>query len=407
MQIKLLKHQKEFCEDYETRYLALVAGFGSGKTHAFCIKTILMAAKNTGYVGAVMEPTYGMLERVLIPEMERTLEELRIPYKYKASTMTFTLQFKEGETIVRCLAAENYRRMAGMNLAFFGVDECDTIKKEIARAMWNMAMSRLRKGRVYQGFTTSTPEGFSFLYEFFVEQVSADRRLIKGRTADNPYLPPDFIESLLANYPPNLIKAYLEGEFTNLTSGQVYYAFDRIRNNTTKTLADFPNHVIHIGQDFNVGKCSSTVHVIDNGIPYLLEEIMGARDSAQVVSIIRQRYAGRRVIIYPDASGGSNKTNAALTDIAHFKQAGFEIRASSKNPFVRDRVNSVNAKFSNNSYFVNVLQCPFTVKALEQQVYNKAGEPDKEHDQDHPVDALGYFIWQNFPLISKSKIYSY
>ena len=35
------------------------------------------------------------------------------------------------------------------------------------------------------------------------------------------------IDSLLENYPPQLIQAYLNGNFTNLPTGAVYSRFDR------------------------------------------------------------------------------------------------------------------------------------------------------------------------------------
>ena len=405
-ELKLLKHQYEFCADDTTRYLALVAGYGAGKTFSFCIKTIFLAAANVGYRGAIMEPTYSMIKKTLIPAMDEALEQTGIPYSFSKSDAIYTLHFAEGDTIIYCLSAENYRRMAGMNLAFFGIDECDTISKDIARSAWNMAMSRLRRGKVYQGYTTSTPEGFNFLYEFFQEEAEgkSDRRMIKGRTADNPFIPADFIQNLYDNYPPNLIKSYLEGEFTNLTSGQVYYAFDRQQNHTDKTLQDFPGHTLHVGQDFNIGKCASVVHVIDNGLPLAVDEIMGARDTASVIQALRDRYKGRRIIIYPDAAGNQNKTSAQMSDISLFKAAGFELNYSMRNPSVRDRVNSVNAMFLNAAgarrYKINTKMCPITTKTFEQQVYDKSGAPDKKHDLDHPADSAGYFIHRMYPLTS-------
>jgi hypothetical protein len=213
---------------------------------------------------------------------------------------------------------------------------------------------------------------------------------------------------MLDNYPPNLIKSYLEGEFTNLTGGQIYYAFDRFENNSTKTLKDYPNHALHIGQDFNIGKCASVVHIIDEGIPIAIDEIMGARNTEEVIRIIKQQYPGRRIIMYPDASGGQNKTSAALTDLQMFKQAGFELSYSSKNPYVRDRINSMNAMLcaanGKRRYFINIKSCPTYTRALEQQIYNKVGEPDKTHDQDHPNDAAGYFIYRMFPIAGKPTV---
>lgn len=408
IKLNLLKHQYAFCADMTTKYVALVAGYGAGKTHAFCYKTILLAAANAGYTGAICEPTYGMLKRVLIPKMDEILDELGISYDFKAGDMKYTLHFADGDCTILCLSAENYRRMAGLNLAFFGCDEIDTIKKDVAEAMWNMAASRLRDGKVYQGYSSSTPEGFSFLYDFFVaqpeekESLREQRKLIKGVTADNPFLHANYIPDLEAQYPPQLIAAYLRGEFVNLTAGQVYCNYDRMLNHTDKTLADFPGHPLHIGQDFNVGQCASVVHVVHQGIAYAVDEISKGQNTEQVIQIIKQRYPGRRIIIYPDASGGANKTSAAMSDLAMLKQAGFELSYSSKNPPVKDRINSMNALFCNSKeirrYYINSRTCREYAKCLEQQAYDKNGQPDKSSGTDHMVDAGGYFVFRTFPV---------
>lgn len=412
-QIELINHQYEFLADEESRFLALVGGYACGKTYAFCLKTIFLAARNIGFQGAIMEPTFPMVKRVLVPSMTEAIRATGVKAEYYKGDAYYDFHFQEGSTRVWLLSAENYDRMNGMNLAFFGVDECDKIiNKEVARSMWYQAMSRLRSGNVYQGFTTSTPEGFNFLYEFFQEEPESDpklrnlRRMIKGRTADNPNIPKDFIQSLLDTYPPNLIKSYLEGEFTNLTSGQIYYAFDRQQNHTDKTLQSFTaNHILHIGVDFNIGKMAAVVHVIDNNIPYAVDEIMGVRNTESLIRELKERYSGRPIVLYPDASGNQNKTSAAMSDIAMFHQAGFKTNIPNKNPNVKDRINSMNAAFCSASgirkYFVNTKQCSMYTKALEQQVYLN-GQPDKKHDKDHPNDAAGYFIHRIYPLQGKA-----
>ena len=414
VEFSLLKHQIKFLDDITTRYIALIGGFGCGKTAAFCFKAIHLAALNVGHRGVLLEPTHAMVNDVLIPEMDQILNEYGIPYKFRASPYPqYTLKFEHGETVILLRSAENYKRLAGLNLAFFGVDEADTITKATAKSMWRMLQSRLREGKVYQGFTTSTPEGFNFLYEYFVKEAEGktDRTMIQARTQDNPYLPEDFIQSLLENYPPELIEAYLEGKFVNLTSGRVYHNFDRHLNHTNLTLKDFPRHILHIGQDFNVGKCASVVHVIDDGIPYALDEITGAKNTEAVIQIIKDKYPGRAIMVYPDSSGKAEKTNASQTDIQLLRSAGFEVLYPSKNPFVRDRIGSMNAMFLNGlgerRYKVNTNRCPVYTQALEQQAYDKSGQPDKSHDEDHPVDGGGYFIHYRYPLKGKNSITQY
>lgn len=420
MSVKLLPHQHEFVLNTDTRYLALIGGFGAGKTRAFCYKAIHLASLNVGHVGVLLEPINTMLHDVLIPEFEDALIEAGVPYKYKASPLPqFTLQFATGECTILMRSGENYRRLAGLNIAFFGVDECDTISHNTAVSMWRMCMSRLRRGSVYQGFTTSTPEGFGFLYEFFEKDGhKPDRSYIRARTRDNPFLPPDFIQSLLDNYPAELVEAYLEGKFVNLTSGRIYYKFDRKLNNSDYTveqlIAEYsgkkdiygrsiPLPSLHIGMDFNVNKMAAVIHIIDDLGPIAVDEVIGARDTEQMIEILQERYPQFNMIVYPDSSGQSRHTNnTSQTDIALLKQAGFSVSVGNTNPPVKDRINSMNVAFLDNEgvrrYRVNVSRCKDYTAALEQQVYDKHGQPDKTQDNDHPNDAAGYFIYARFPV---------
>jgi len=53
---------------------------------------------------------------------------------------------------------------------------------------------------------------------------------------------------------------------------------------------------------------------------------------------------------------------------------------------------------------VNPDTCPQLVMSLEQQAYDKNGEPDKSNGWDHIVDAQGYYIEARFPLKSARPI---
>lgn len=412
MEINLLPHQYDFCSDYTTRHIALIGGYGSGKTKALCYKTILMAAANPGYRGIVLEPVGHQLTNILLPEMDSILDELEIEYHFRASPYPkYYLEFEHGITEVLCASAENYKRLVGLNLAFAGVDEIDTVNKSIARDAWRKLQARLREGKVFQLYTTSTPEGFGFLYDYFVVEQDETKRIIHAKTSDNPFLPSGYIESLIAAYPQNLVKAYLDGQFVNLRTGQVYYAFDRKLNHTDKLLSDYPNHVLHIGMDFNVNKMSAIVHIVDNSIPYALDEIVGAKNTEHMITIINNRYTNRKIIIYPDATSKSQKTNASVSDVVLLRSAGYDVNVNSTNPRVKDRIASMNAMLcsgdNKRKYFINTKNCIAYCKALEQQAYDKFGDPDKEHDEDHPNDAGGYFIHKIFPLIKPALLHTH
>ena len=88
------------------------------------------------------------------------------------------------------------------------------------------------------------------------------------------------------------------------------------------------------------------------------------------------------------------------------RDAGYRINAPASNGRVEDRVNSFNLMLSNNSLKINTHKCPRSTEALEQQVYDKNGQPEKFGGAatiDDFNDASGYFIVRRFG-ITKSKV---
>ena len=405
IEVELLQHQVDFVEDITTPFLGFVGGYRSGKTFSLCYKALYLASLND-MDGALLEPTHGMITKVLIPTMSEILYELEIPFVLNKSDGFFDIEMGDYKKRIWLLSAENYSRAAGMSLSWFGIDEIDTMKLNIAEASWKMMISRLTSGDYMQAFSTSTPEGFNFLYKFFEEDAADDRRLLRADTRDNPFISEDYVTNLQSTHTPKQCEAYLSGYFVNMTDGNVYYQFDRDLHDTSKTIAQFPNKTLLVGQDFNVNNCASTISIIDNNMVYTLDEIYGARDTYDVIAKIKKKYPGRRVIMFPDASG-NDSFKTAISDVAIFKQAGFEVRTKSKNPFIKDRVAAVNSKFLNSvgtiGIFINTAQCPHLTKTLEQQGYDKSS-PDKSTGLDHMGDAFGYFIWYNYPIVGKAKI---
>lgn len=413
--IELLPHQLAYVSDISTRHIGLCAGFGAGKTYAFCVKAVFLASLNIGYAGVLLEPTNSLVKIILQPKFEDVLRDMRVPFTLKQMPVPiYTLHFQHGDAVIMMMSAENYTRHIGYEVAHIGIDEIDTIKKDIAEVMFQKLQGRMRVGKTKQIYIASTPEGFSWMYDFFVKNAKTNRRLIKARTVDNPMLDPDYIENLMADYPPQLIAAYLEGEFINLTSGTIYDSFDRRANHTDLVFAQLPPATpLHIGMDFNVNKCSAIVHVVDKDRVYAIDEILGGKNTTQMIEIIKRCYPKNPIFIYPDSSGKSQKTNASSTDIVLLQQAfgNQRVKYHSTNPFVRDRIGAMNAMFCNakgdRRYLVNTNKCVGYTEALEQQVYTKAGEPDKKHDQDHPNDSAGYVIHYMFPIKGKATLRTY
>jgi len=401
--LKLLPHQYALVKDNTTKILGLVSGFGAGKTFAVARKAILLAMENPGCDGIVTEPNFPLLKQILVPEIKAALEYFDIPYEFKSADFEFHCMIKGVETRIICKSMEGYERLIGINAAWCIMDEFDTAKPELAYNAYIKLLGRLRVGDKKQMVIVSTPEGYRAMYRIFVEEADDNKKLLRAKTTDNYHLPQDYIDTMRSQYPPELIEAYLNGEFTNLTSGTVYTQYDRTLNDTSTE--DDGRSDIHIGIDFNVGAMSAVACLVKDNCVYAVDEYIGLFDTPELIATLEDKYAGRKVYVYPDAAGDARKSvQANVSDIKLLRQAGFNVRADSKNPSIMDRVNGLNTMFCNaqghRRCFINTVKCPEATKAFEQQAYDENTQmPDKKNGHDNRgIDALGYLVAKLFPL---------
>ena len=396
-EISLLPHQYDFVSS-DQKNTMLVAGYGSGKSHAGTIKTIFKKfqypTKKVGYY----LPTYGLIRDIAFDKFPMILEEMGISYKLNKSDKEIAI---ENAGIIIFRSMDTPESIVGYETAYTLIDEADILPMGKMDTVYKKILGRNRAVDDAIVDAVCTPEGFKWLYQ---QSKSGHFNVIKARTYDNKHLPKGYIEQLEAQYPPNLLQAYLNGEFINLTSGQVYSYYDRDKHRTSLEPKD--DTVLHVGQDFNVGGCVSTVHIIKDNSAYLVDEIV-SDDTEGIIRNLKNNYPEHKITIYPDASGDSRKTNASTTDIELLRKAGFSVDVPRKNGAVKDRVNSVNVLFNQGRYYVNDARCPKSAEALEQQAYDKNGEPEKFPGGgtiDDVNDSLSYFIVRRFPIVSYARI---
>lgn len=411
VKVTVTEPQKKFLA-LDCKFPAFVAGFGTGKSEVMCTSALLDSLEGgSNSLIAMYEPTYDLVRLILAPRMEEKLIDWGIRYKYnKSENIIYTSSSQVGDFVLRTL--DNPSRIVGYESFRAKIDELDTLKTEHAQEAFNKIIARNRQvPDTYQRQSDkpmntvsvfTTPEGFKFVYDKWKKKRAPGYELVQASTMSNPFLPDDYVQSLRDSYPPQLIEAYLNGEFVNLTSGSIYTCFDRVLNNTIRKWDK--QEPVFIGMDFNVGQMSAVVHIKENGKPIAVDEIVDAYDTPDIINIIKARYQGCTIRVYPDASGGSRKSvDASRTDIALLEEAGFSVIANKKNPFVKDRILAMNRAFCDNDgnrdYKINVSMCPSYADCLEQQVWGPNGEPDKTQKKDHANDAGGYFIAFEYPVI--------
>ena len=378
---------------------AIVAGLGAGKSRAATMRLLLLMLGNPGINTLYTMPTYDLLKLRAIPGFVDDLNMLGLPHSLNKSDYSITIA---GLGTVYFRSYDNPNRLIAFEVAHSVADELDVLSKEQASVVWRKISERTRQpSKVPNSIAavTTPDQGFSgFVYDRWVARADESTELIKASTLSNPYLPDGYVDQIRANYDPSLAEMYINGEFVSLTTNKVYHYFNRETHHTQRTIE--PGDRLHIGLDFNVGGCCAVVFVIEDGNPIAVDAFV-SHDTRDIINNIRARYGSHDVTIYPDASGRSSRTNASASDIDILQSAGLRVDAPSSNPFIRDRINAVNAMLSHGRLQVNADKCQQLTQALETQGYSANGDPEKFAS--HPAiddwnDALGYCISRLFPV---------
>lgn len=402
MRRKLSVPQSQFFQS-EAKYVAAVAGFGSGKTEVALTRMISNMMQDPTIDQAYLAPTYPLIRDIWYPKVEEFFEGMGLGYNINKSEHKI---YVEGMGKIICRTMEKPERIIGWEAKDAFLDEFDVLPTDKAEHVLRKISARLRQkgatARKNQLFVTTTPEGFKATYKFFKKEPLPDSHLIQMSTYSNEAnLPDDYIQTLRDQYPDQLIEAYLNGEFVNLQSGTVYYAYDRFKHDTK--YVPRPREALHIGMDFNVNDMCAGVFIKRDGVLHGVDEFFGLRDTPDMCDAIKEKYSENHVTVYPDASGkGTTSKSASESDVSILKGSKFIVVAPNKNPLIKNRVSSVNNRFERGGMKINVDRCPEMALAFEQQPYDKkTGQPEKDGYLDNRVDGTGYMIHSLFPIVHR------
>jgi len=397
----LLVHQRAFLEEKTIRHVGLVAGFGAGKSYSLTVKILQLCYDNPGFTGIALEPTYGLLNDILIPQMQDIWDDWGVDYTLHKAAAEVHVRCPDGQTSKVLLRSfENYTKIRGVNAAWACVDEIDTVKPQVATTAFRLLQGRIRTGPRPQIAVCSTPEGFGFLHDFFVENMDNSKQLIRAKTTDNPYLPPEYIQSLRDQYPPALIESYLNGEFVNLAQASIFSEYDRKRCASSELIG--PDDHVVVGLDFNVGICHGCAGVIRaEGQQRVLHVVQSfvTTNTYETAQYLQRTYGNqiirKQLVCYPDAAGAAQSTASTKTDHQILRESGITVQAERKNPQVAESFAHANALLHRGLVRVNDLRAKHTVDSLERWSYDELGRPIKggANDYSHAGDAFRYLVW--------------
>ena len=397
---------QELFHNSTARFKGFSGPVGSGKSQALCQEAIRMSYLNPGRMGLIGAPTYPMLRDATVTDLMAVLRTADLPYEWNRSESFVVMKDTGSKILLRSL--DEFERLRGTNLAWFGVDELTYTAEEA----WLRLEGRLRDPKATKlcGFGVWTPKGYDWVYRRFIKDRIAGYDVVQAKPFENRYIldgVPDYYERLKSSYDPQFFQQEVLGAYLNRNAGLVYTSFDRNRN--VRPVKNDPQMALYWALDFNVNPMSSVV-VQRSGREFrVLDEIvLEHATTEEACEEFRSRYASAMttLFVYGDASGQRRQTTGS-SDYQiireYLRRAGYrDVRYNvpPANPSVRDRVGLLNAKLWSALEEVEVVidpRCKELIRDFEEVTYKPdSGVIDKERDskRTHVSDALGYLIWQ-------------
>lgn len=419
VKLGLLPAQAQFIQDTTNRVVALIGGYGGGKTRAGILWLIDRTARNYPCAGLYVAPTYPMVRDIAVRTFREIFDQTGIPYVWHRSDsiITFMRMGREYEIYLR--SGDRPERLVGFNAGHALMDEPGQMDAEV----YDRVIARVRdpRAKIRQVGLTGTPEGYNWLHDVLIEKPAPGTAIYRARTFDNPFLPKEYIDGMLARYPENLVRQYLAGEFVRI-EGNVYQ-FNRADHVRAIDRAWLPGSQIVIGADFNVSKMAwiaarklgDELHIFDE---FIVEDTNTFEHAEFVARKMVDRWSAdmagflmpmqnresllREITVCADASGAARRTSATESDHAIIRRTGFSMAGGRSNPHIRDRVAAVNDRLRAKRLFV-APNCTDTIRVLEQRGYTSDGRPEKndanpKQDLSHTADALEYIVHHFWPI---------
>lgn len=403
----------------EIPYVFLIGGFGAGKSMTDVMLCLFLYSC---YVHSpdpitigILGVTIKLLKQTVIADLERAFDAAGIPYRDNSQAGTLTV----GQITFVYLAMQNPDDIYAFNFHAAICDEIDEIPQdrvkkivtaiqERCRAVIPASLNGAMPSREPFIFFSTTAQGLGGTYMLTEEfkKNGVPFAVIRARTQDNPYLAPSQVKLLRKLYTEDEARAFLDGEFVNLSVGRVYPEFDTAKHK----YMSFPviegvkhvdedgrvhfegGDVIYVGQDFNAGFNAAVIGIERNGVIYAVKckhwNYVG--DGARC---LREMYPNNRIIMIPDANGKEIMSGF----VEEYEQYNVEIFWNNVNPSIAERITGVNKALRFGQLLV--MDDPDNDKllmGLQTRDFDDNGKPRKGKGPDaldHHCDAFEYLFW--------------
>ena len=407
--------------------IALIGGYGSGKSYVGARKALQLACMNPRSRGMIAGPTHGQVMDTAYISFVELLDQYEIDYReVRGNRPSIILPWgnprRPGPGWIHIRSLDKPSSIKGPTLGWTWIDEAGSIEK--GEEAFDVVLSRLRcqNAALRQVIITTTGEAL-WLRERFEEDPGDNMAYYRASTTENDTLPPIYIETLKHNLPANLLDVYLEGGFMPEEFGACYSNFKSDIHVSPFLRWNPALPAVH-SFDFNVNPHCSIIGQVQNvngeQCALVFDEIVIPNGTTFDACEIFLNKLGRHeggVEVYGDPSGTHRSTSSKTTDYAIIRKRYQEVYGSDRvsfwykqsDPGFRARVNAVNALLMNTfgkaRLFVHP-RCKNLIYDLRHVSWTKDQKIDKTKINKHTgwtishvSDGLAYWIERAFPIL--------
>lgn len=373
--------QEDFLKTNQ-RYYNFTSGIGAGKTVSGILRVAANVQKwNPGETGMIVAPTVPALKNVILPEF-RKWNFLDSWDYYGPQSEAPGLHAPNGARILLESATNERKidRLRGPSIAWFWIDEA----AQVPRRTWDVLVGRLRTGDYQNGFITTTPKGYNWVYERFVDpdtRLDSVENVLGVPSHANPHNPAEYQE-IVEDYDGRFYQQEALGKFVDF-EGLVYPWFDRDHHLIEEPPGNIRQVIYGVDWGFKNPSVVLAIGITSTEEYVVLEEFYESRvtdgDLADVVQRMQQRWRPGTVYCDPAEPGS----------IEEFQRAGLDAMGAEND--VQPGIKKVTA-----------LQDQLRVLESCQNLDNEFGMyryPDGDESEnpvevnDHAMDALRYALF--------------
>ena len=389
------------------RFRVIIAGRRFGKTFLCVVWLFIVAMRHRKCEVWYTASTYTEAKRIAWTMFKDLIPDV------------FIRQVNEGElwirlvngSLIRLVGREKGDSLRGVGIQAMVLDEfCVQEGNDKGFRTWTEVLRPMLADTEGPAMFISTPKGFNWGYDLYqrgLDPTETEWESWQFTTLDGGRVSPEEIEAARRDMDPRSFRQEFEASFESL-SDMVYDYYEAKGHVTDQAIDD--ESTIYVGIDFNVHPMTCVLANDAAGECVVFDAMeIPSSNTDELAEALLTKYPDREIICCPDPTGKRRQSSAGgKTDFTILKDAGFEVMAPTKAPFVKDRINNTQAalKTADGKSHVRIHpRCKPLTKALQGLTYKEGTSmPDPKSKHIHIADAFGYLLWQQFNRVGHRTI---